>query len=104
METNGNFMNLELSHEEGTILSMENRAFYDAEIKATIFRTLTWYSRAPLENINISVKRGYVTLSGTVPFLYQKMVIVSTVQCSKGVKGIYNNIEVTNSLAALVEV
>lgn len=102
MNVKGSVTNEDTMLEEGSILSMENRAYYDSAIKASILRTLTWYSRAPLEDICINVKHGYVTLSGMVPFLYQKMVIVSTVRHVKGVKGVHNNITLSNSIPVLV--
>ncbi|HTB31868.1 MAG TPA: BON domain-containing protein [Bacteroidia bacterium] len=83
--------------EENFIYSMENPAYYDAKLKASILTSLTWYSNTPMEEINITVKHGVVTLSGKVPWMYQKMIITTMLQTISGVKGIENNITAANN-------
>jgi osmotically-inducible protein OsmY len=77
--------------------------FCDDNIKSSIITTLTWYSHTPLEEIAVTVKYGYVTLAGIVPWTYQKMVIASMVQNIEGVKGIINNIRVVNKMPRIAE-
>jgi hypothetical protein len=107
MHTKGSFNNLEEKNftiKEDCIYSSENPGYFDAKLKTTILTTLTWYSHTPLERITVSVKHGFVSLSGMVPWTYQKMVIASMVQNIKGVQGIVNNIAVANKLPQIASV
>src|SRR5579871_270973 len=74
------------------------RGVADDAIKASILRTLNWYSHTPVEDVTVDVKYGYVELMGQVQWLYQKMVIAAMVQKVDGVRGIINGIVAANRL------
>lgn len=98
MNLNGtdNKRNEHLIITEAMVMCMENPAYYDAKIKKALQVTLTWYSYTPMDKINITVKRGYITIEGMVPWKHQKDLITTLAQRTKGVSGVVNNISVVN--------
>lgn len=68
----------------------------DHKIKASILSSIRWHFHKPQEQINVQVEKGFVTLTGMVPWNYQKMVINSLVEKIPGVKEITNDIVVVN--------
>ncbi len=85
--------------EEDYITISQDLPIDDDAIKSTILSCLIWYAHVPLQDVTISVQYGYVTLEGSVPWMYQKVVISSMVKNLAGVKGIINNIQIHNKLA-----
>ncbi len=73
----------------------------DEELKAQIITNLKWFSRIPLEKVDITVKNGYLTLEGVVPMTYQRIVTFDMLRNIKGLKGIANNIKVVRYLIVL---
>jgi len=62
----------------------------DADIAAAVTRALEWDAAVPIERINISVSRGWVTLEGEVPWQYQKTAAERAVRALAGVRGVTN--------------
>jgi osmotically-inducible protein OsmY len=83
---------LEDTPEVDNIISAENSNFYDTEIKASIPSSFKWYSFAPEGEISIGVQNGYISLDGVVSTECDKMIITSTAQNIRRVKGIINNL------------
>ena len=71
----------------------------DATIKSSIISCLIWYAHVPLEDITVDVEYGYVSLNGSVPWMYQKFVIAAMVKNLHGVKGLINNIRIVSKLS-----
>jgi osmotically-inducible protein OsmY len=62
----------------------------DADIAAAATRALEWDAAVPIERINISVSKGWVTLEGEVPWQYQKTAAERAVRALAGVRGVTN--------------
>jgi osmotically-inducible protein OsmY len=69
----------------------------DNVIRSSIMVSLAGYSHVPLEKIIVTVKNGFVSLTGMVQWIYQKGVLLSMVQSIPGVRGVENNMGVINS-------
>ena len=66
----------------------------DADIAAAAVRALQWDAVLVPEKINVTVSKGWVTLSGTVDWEYKKREAERVVRNLAGVKGVSNLIEV----------
>jgi osmotically-inducible protein OsmY len=66
----------------------------DADIAAAITRALEWDALIPVENLKVSVSKGWVTLKGEVPWHFQKQDAERAARRIAGVKGVTNLIEV----------
>ena len=66
----------------------------DAEIADAAVRALESDAFIPLEKIDITVSKGWITLKGEVEWQYQKSLAESAVKKLKGVLGITNSIRV----------
>jgi osmotically-inducible protein OsmY len=66
----------------------------DADLAAAITRALEWDAFVPLDKLEITVTRGWVTLKGEVPRQYQKADAERMVRRLAGVRGITNQIAV----------
>ncbi|HTB32950.1 MAG TPA: BON domain-containing protein [Bacteroidia bacterium] len=78
----------------GISIKAMDETYDDDSLSASILTKLLWYSHTPIEEISVSVKYGYVVLSGIVAWEYQKEVMTSMVKNILGVKGVINNINV----------
>ena len=74
-------------------------SFGDAELGVAVTNALSWASYLPRESVRAGVEDGWVTLSGTVPWGYQRQSAEDAVRYMKGVKGLTNAITVTNPSA-----
>ena len=66
----------------------------DADIAAAAFRALEWDALVPVEKLDLTVSKGWVTLQGEVEWHYQKQDAERVVRRLSGVKGVVNLITV----------
>jgi osmotically-inducible protein OsmY len=66
----------------------------DDEIAARAVKMLHWDAVVPDDRIKVEVEDGVVTLTGTVPWQYQKVEAESDMRKLTGVKGVVNGIVV----------
>ncbi len=66
----------------------------DGTLQRVIHDMLDGLARMPAERPRVSVLDGWVTLEGTVPQAFQKLLVENTVREIAGVRGITNRIEV----------
>ena len=66
----------------------------DADIAAAAIRALEWDALIPIEKIDVTVSKGWVTLSGEVEWQYQKDDAQRVVRRLTGVRGVTNLITV----------
>ncbi len=71
----------------------------DSEIAAMAFNAFKSHSDLPTEKINVKVEGGCVTLTGEVPWTFQKTAAYTALQNLSGVTGIVNGLEVNPTLA-----
>ena len=71
----------------------------DADIAAAAVRALEWDVFVPVEKIDVTVSKGWVTLKGEVAWQYQKQDAERVVRRLAGVKGVNNLITVKTRLA-----
>lgn len=64
----------------------------DEEIAAAAVNRLAWNSSVPKDAVKIKVEKGWVTLTGTVEWNYQKTSAVNDIRWLSGVVGVSNNI------------
>lgn len=66
----------------------------DDEIASRAIKMLHWDAVVPDERIKVEVEHGIVTLTGTVPWQYQKIEAESDIRKLTGVRGVVNSIMV----------
>jgi osmotically-inducible protein OsmY len=66
----------------------------DAEIAAAVVRALQSDAAVPIDEVDVTVSKGWVTLKGQVDWQYQKDEAERAVQRLTGVKGVFNSIAV----------
>ena len=69
----------------------------DIEIAEMINNTIRWISVIQNEKVEVKVDNGYVTLSGTVMWNYERRSIEEAVKRIVGIKGITNSIQLKPS-------
>jgi osmotically-inducible protein OsmY len=69
----------------------------DPEIARAALEALKNHVDVPL-GISVTVRNGYVTLSGVVEWMYQKVAAERAVKYLRGIKGIFNHITVKPSV------
>lgn len=62
----------------------------DADIAEAAVRALEWDDFVPVEKIEVTVSKGWITLKGEVEWQYQKQEAVQVVRRLSGVKGVTN--------------
>jgi len=62
----------------------------DADIAAAVTRALEWDAFVPIEKLNVTVAKGWVTLRGEVEWQYQKEDTERAVRRLTGVRGVTN--------------
>jgi osmotically-inducible protein OsmY len=72
----------------------------DDEIAQRALNFLKWSVQVPADNIQVKVEKGWVTLSGTVPWQFQRLAAESAVRKLSGVHGVTNLIEIKPHVAA----
>lgn len=66
----------------------------DPEIAAAVTRALEWDAFVPIENLDVTVAKGWVTLRGEVEWEFQRRAAERAVRRLSGVHGVTNLIEV----------
>src|ERR1700716_3111790 len=72
----------------------------DADIAAAAVRALEWDAFVPVDELDVTVSKGWVTLKGEVEWQYQKQDAERVIRRLKGVTGVTNLITVTPRVAA----
>jgi osmotically-inducible protein OsmY len=72
----------------------------DADIAAAATRALEWDASVPIEKLDLTVSKGWVTLKGEVEWQYQKQDAERAVRRLTGVKGVTNLITVKPRVTA----
>lgn len=72
----------------------------DDQIAERAVKILAWHAEVPREAVSIKVEKGWVTLSGTVKWQYQRYAAEAAVRKLSGVTGISNLIEVAPQVHA----
>jgi len=72
----------------------------DTAIAGAAVNALTWNSAIPPDLIQITVRDGWVTLNGTVPWQYQKTAAEKAIAHLYGIKGVANAIVVKAPVTA----
>jgi osmotically-inducible protein OsmY len=73
----------------------------DADIAAAAAHALEWDALIPLDKLDVTVSRGWVTLKGEVEWQYQKQDAERVVRRLVGVKGVSNLITVKPAVSPL---
>lgn len=68
----------------------------DEDIARTAASVLLWHSAIPEDRIHIEVSAGWMTLTGEVDWHYQRVAAERAVRDLMGVRGVSNQITVTN--------
>ena len=66
----------------------------DDEIAKRAVNSLMWNASVPRDKVQVTVEEGYLTLSGTVSWHYEKAAAEKAVQTLSGVKGVTNLIAI----------
>jgi osmotically-inducible protein OsmY len=66
----------------------------DADVAASVCRALEWDALVPVDNIQVTVDKGWVTLRGAVEWAYQKVDAERVVHRLLGVRGVTNLITI----------
>ncbi len=69
----------------------------DEDIAGAAADALKWDVSIPQDRIKVTVEKGWVTLTGTVDWMYQKQAAEDEICCLVGVKGVTNLITVLPS-------
>ena len=69
----------------------------DSEIAEAVVNALRWHVWVP-SHVQATVENGWVTLTGTVTWGFQRNSPADAVRCLSGVKGVVNNITLTPSV------
>jgi osmotically-inducible protein OsmY len=64
----------------------------DDEIAKRAVSILKWYNLIPQSAVHVTVQKGWVTLTGEVPWQYQKKAAQDAVRKLSGIAGVINNI------------
>jgi len=86
---------------EVRLLSVAERT--DADIAAAVTRALEWDSLVPVEKVEVTVSKGWVTLRGEVQWEFEREAAERVVRRLSGVRGVTNVITVRPRVAASPE-
>jgi osmotically-inducible protein OsmY len=64
----------------------------DTEIAQAAVSAMKWNTMVPADKVNLTVSNGWITLSGTADWQYQRDAAARAVRDLMGVKGVTNNI------------
>src|SRR4030081_3514833 len=71
----------------------------DQDIAKAVVRALEWDAFVPIDKLDVTVSKGWVTLKGEVQWQYQKQDAEKVVRRLSGIKGVTNLISVRPRLA-----
>jgi osmotically-inducible protein OsmY len=66
----------------------------DADVAAAVTRALEWDARVPIEKLDITVSKGWITVHGEVEWEHQRRAAERVVRNISGVRGVTNLISV----------
>jgi osmotically-inducible protein OsmY len=66
----------------------------DDEIAAAAHNTLAWHASVPRGSVKVTVKHGWIMLSGTVEWEYQSRAAEAAVRNLVGIRGLVNLVEI----------
>lgn len=66
----------------------------DDEIARRVLDTLKWSTRVPDGKVQVTVQKGWVTLTGSLDWNYQKVGAANAIEDLKGVTGVTNKITI----------
>jgi osmotically-inducible protein OsmY len=66
----------------------------DDEIAQRALNILKWSVQVPADRIQVKVEKGWITLTGAVPWQYQRLAAESAVRKLSGIVGVTNLIEI----------
>jgi len=69
---------------------------HSEELQAGVLNALYWDLRVPRHQLSVNVENGWVTVSGTVDFPYQRTCAEFDVRSVPGVVGVTNLIRLTD--------
>ena len=72
----------------------------DAEISAAVQNVLDWTTSLSTESIASSVKNGWVTLTGSVSWQFQRVAVTNAVRSLNGVLGVTDEITLNRTASA----
>jgi osmotically-inducible protein OsmY len=72
----------------------------DTDIAQKALQVLSWDLDVPPNKVTVKVEDGWVTLSGTVDWYFQRSAAEADVRKLKGVMGVINNVVITPSVRA----
>ena len=72
----------------------------DEDIAARALNVLSWHASIPKDAIQVKVQNGWVTLSGTVGWQYQKELAESSIRMLSGVVSLSNEIKLKSRVEA----
>lgn len=75
----------------------------DVEVAIEVLAAFKNKYAVPEEKIDIEVREGWVTLSGEVPWNYQRVASENAVKHLTGVKGVHNNIKIKSEIHDAIE-
>ena len=73
----------------------------DTDLAQAAVNALKWNTWLPKDAVTVTVKNGWVTLDGSVPWQYQKLEAERAVTHLQGVKGVTNQIAIKPRVQAL---
>ena len=92
---------LGLLNETKVVIDKHDRHL-DPEIESSVGAVLAWTSAVPKGRLRATVADGWVTLSGSVDWQYQKTAAVSSIRNLRGVTGVTNIVTVKQELTVEV--
>ena len=73
----------------------------DEDIAAAAVQHIEWNKLLPKDRIVVTVRQGWITLTGTVEWQYQKDVAVNIVEDLSGIEGVFNLISIESQLTPM---
>jgi osmotically-inducible protein OsmY len=74
----------------------------DADIARNAASVLQWMTNLPKDSVKVMVENGIVTLSGELPWQYQRIAASDAVRYLAGVTGVYNTIAIKPAATSAV--
>lgn len=72
----------------------------DTDIAKAAIEAMRWNVSVPADKVQVSVTKGWITLSGELDWQYQKFAAEKSVRYLRGVRGVTNDIHVSPRVAA----
>jgi osmotically-inducible protein OsmY len=73
----------------------------DDEIARRVLDTLKWSTRVPDGKVQVTVQKGWVTLTGSLDWNYQKVGAANAIEDLKGVTGVTNKITIKPQVTSI---